>query len=271
MTDERRRDQSAGDAAVDAAWRSASREVPAARVDAAILAAAQAEARRQAVGRRAPERPAWWRAWQPLAAAAGVAGLAFVLVQQIPREPDVRAPRLESAPQIDSAAPAASAPQYDSTAPAASAPPVESPAPLERVLQTDRAAAQQAPAATVATGVLADAAAEAEADSTVASVAAPAPAPAPAAGDAPDPRQESASAERSALARAAAAAAKQSAAAEPGPEEWARHIAALHDAGDVVAAATELRAFRQAHADADDHLTPALRAWAASVDAAEAP
>jgi len=263
MTDERHRDQHAGDAAIDAAWRGASRDVPSAQVDAAILAAARAEVRRPAAGRRAPVRQAWWHAWQPLAAAAGVAGLAFVLVQVLPREPGVRAP------QVDSAVPEASAPQAGSAIPAASAPQVGSAAPRDDALRTDRGEAQ--PGAEVAISAEAIAGAAADADAAVASVPAPASAPAPAAELRSDQRQESAPAERSAMADAAPPAAKHSAAAEPAPEQWARYIAALYEAGDVAAAAAELRAFRQAYPDADDRLAPALRGWAASVHPADAP
>jgi hypothetical protein len=269
MTDERHRDQRAGDAAIDAAWRGASRDVPPAQVDAAILAAARAEVRRPAAGRRAPVRQAWWHAWQPLVAAAGVAGLAFVLVQVLPREPGVRTPQIERAPQVDSAVPEASAPQAGSTMPAASAPQVGSAAPRDNALRTDRGEAQ--PEAEVAISAEAIAGAAADDAAAVTSVPAPASASAPAAELRSGPRQESAPAERSALADAAPPAAKQSAAAELAPEQWATHIAALYEAGDVAAAAAELRAFRQAYPDADDRLAPALRAWAASVHTAEAP
>jgi hypothetical protein len=273
MTDERHRDQHAGDAAIDAAWRGASRDVPSAQVDAAILAAARAEVRRPAAGRRAPVRQAWWHAWQPLAAAAGVAGLAFVLVQVLPREPGVRTPQIERAPRVDSAVPEASAPQVGSAIPEATAPQVGSAAPRDDALRTDRGEAQ--PEAEVAISAEAIAGAATDAAAAVASVPAPAsaptPAPAPAAELRSGPRQESAAADRSALADAAPPAAKQSAAAELAPEQWATHIAALYEAGHVAAAAAELRAFRQAYADADDRLTPALRAWAASVHTAEAP
>ncbi len=92
MTEERRRDEHADDALVEAAWRNASRDEPPARLDAAILAAARAEARRPAPGQGIAARSAWWTRWQPLAAAAGVAGLAFVLVQTIPREAPLPSP-----------------------------------------------------------------------------------------------------------------------------------------------------------------------------------
>jgi hypothetical protein len=78
------------DAAVARAWRQASDEQPPARLDAVILAAAhrsvqEDEAGAKAIPASAPARSRWLR-WQPLAAAATVAGLAFVLVQTLPRD-----------------------------------------------------------------------------------------------------------------------------------------------------------------------------------------
>jgi hypothetical protein len=79
------------DPAVDQAWRAVATDEPSAQLDATILAAARAATVR---GRSAPTPPAtrhWWTHWQPLAAAAGVAGLAFTIVQMLPREVDVPA------------------------------------------------------------------------------------------------------------------------------------------------------------------------------------
>jgi hypothetical protein len=42
-------------------------------------------------------------------------------------------------------------------------------------------------------------------------------------------------------------------------------IAKLHNDGNDVAAATELRAFRAAYPDADRRLPPDLREWAATI------
>lgn len=92
MTDERRRDARDDDATVDAAWRKASSDEPPPHVDTAILAAARAEARAQVSTRKPTARQGWWVSWQPLAAAAGVVGIAFVLVQLIPRDGTTRAP-----------------------------------------------------------------------------------------------------------------------------------------------------------------------------------
>jgi hypothetical protein len=228
MSDERRRDERAGDPAVDAAWRAASRSEPPAHVDDVILAAARAEARAAAQVRKTPAQKAWWTTWQPLAAAAGVFGLAFALVQMLPREEAARVPAVESAR-----------------------------APTETAKSGD-----SAPAAT----------------STAASAPAPAAAPAQAAAEQSVPaRQEAArdmSAENVARPSAMAGAAPPApaeAAAQESPDAWARRIAELHDAGDVAAAATELRAFREAYPDADGRLPESLRGWAASLPAADPP
>jgi len=232
MTDERRRDEHAGDAAVDAAWRSVSRDEPPARLDATILAAARAETRRPAPEPGDPARRAWWTHWQPLAAAAGVAGLAFVLVQMIPRDEPLRSrPAVERAPETD--APVA---RTETTAPARTvAEPVPEPPP---------APARQEPRAREAVSDQAamDASAERNASSG---------APLPPA----------------ALSPAAAPAE----AVVPSPDDWARRIAALHASGDLDAAAAQLRAFRRAYADADGFLPDGLRDWASAVPAPEAP
>lgn len=116
MIDLRRGDERVGDPAVDAAWRHASSDEPPAHVDDTILAAARAEVRAVAQTRSALQRQSWWTRWQPLAAAAGVAGLAFVLVQMVPREEAARVPAATPGPP---AMPAASAPHDAGPAPAA--------------------------------------------------------------------------------------------------------------------------------------------------------
>jgi hypothetical protein len=104
-------------------------------VDDAILAAARAAVHRDAQARRPAPAPRHWTRWQPLAAAAGVIGLSFLLVQLLPRdEPERRpaasgerrAPRAESAaaPAESTptrAAPSTAAPAVRDAAPAASA------------------------------------------------------------------------------------------------------------------------------------------------------
>ena len=205
MTNDRRREERADDAVVDAAWRKGSTEEPDGRVDAAILAAARAEVRGQPPAGRSPARPPWWTRWQPLAA-AGLVGLAFVLLQLIPREESLRAP----------AAPEA----RDEVA-------VSVPAPAQKTVSA-RESVEGRGTADVA------AATEASAGAAQRSPAEPVTAP------------------RSA-------------------EAWAEQIADLHAAGNAAAAAAELTAFRQAHADADDYLPQALRSWAASIRPPDSP
>ena len=238
---EQRRDDRVLDAAVDAAWRQAASEQPPAEVDAAILAAARAAVKRDTKERLPAPPPRRWANWQPLAAAAGVIGLSFLLVQMLPRDQlarppanqdAARAPVAESAPVTVAPEPSASnvppSRAEERASPLAAPPPA---ADRPSVLPPAAPAAPTSDAASVLSGERAATA-----------------------GVAPRAAME-------------AAAAKQSVAARPeSPAAWASRIAALHDAGDLAAAETELRAFRAAHPDADDYLPEALRAWAASVD-----
>ena len=81
------------DAAVARAWRRASDEQPPSRLDDAILAAARAAGQpadaRVDAGQPKPRPRSRWLQWQPLLAAASVAGLAFVLLQLRPPDRDV--------------------------------------------------------------------------------------------------------------------------------------------------------------------------------------
>ena len=55
------------------------------------------------------------------------------------------------------------------------------------------------------------------------------------------------------------------AAALPPPDAFVRRIREHYDAGRLDEAARELRAFREAYADADARLPPELRAWATTI------
>ena len=80
------------DVALERAWRDASAEQPPSNLDAALIAAAhkavpdRGKQPNTTVPGRSPSRN-WLTQWQPLVAAAAVTGLAFILVQMLPREP----------------------------------------------------------------------------------------------------------------------------------------------------------------------------------------
>lgn len=236
MTEERRRDEPADDALVEAAWRDASRDEPPASLDAAILAAARTETRRPAPGQAIAPRRAWWTRWQPLAAAAGVAGLAFVLVQTIPREGPLPSP---AAVEMKSRAESPESPKSPKSP--KSQPSVPEVAPAER----NAAQASDAASAIVPSVRTRESAAS--------------------------PAAEDASAGSDALAGAEPQAAARAEAAAPSPDAWVRRIAALHAAGNLNSAAAELREFRLAFPDADRLLPDDLRAWAAGVPGPDAP
>lgn len=149
---DRERPGSAGeDAAVARAWRQASDERPPARLDADVLAAAHRAVRDDVPGAKSvsvhPRARRRWMRWQPLAAAATVAGLAFVLVQTRPREGEVAPPVRIEAP----ASPGAGQAERD----------------------RDAAGAARSPAAEVAAGVAASAEAHAPAAARAPSAVAP--------------------------------------------------------------------------------------------------
>jgi hypothetical protein len=252
VSTERPTDERAADVAIDRAWRAASRDEPSASVDEAIVAAARAAVRSAARSPAAPGGRRWWTDWQPLAAAAGVVGLAFVLVQQIPRDDGQRtAPEIETARQESTATPAAA----PAAAPAAPPAPTPSRQATSEAFEAPAASPGRGPEVSVRTQ-----AAPRKAD--VASDAAPPPAPAVLSTEA------AASAGAAMRGAAESSVAPQTGdAARPTPEGWAQRIVELHAAGDVEAAAAELRSFRAAYRDADRHLPVALRPWAATVAA----
>lgn len=136
MSNDHRRDDLAGDRTVDAAWRRASVEEPSARADAAILEAARGATRgaRQAHPVSRPGRRTW-NYWRPMAAAAAVAALAFLLV-----------PRTEH--QESRHAAPAQRPVTEMTAPAAGAAPAHVPPSRQDSATAEAAApAMAAPAA----------------------------------------------------------------------------------------------------------------------------
>jgi hypothetical protein len=220
------RDESPRDDRIDQAWRASSTEMPSGETDLAILAAA-----RDALGntdtaakRRATVRP-WWSRGAPLAAAAGVAGLAFVLLQSLPRE--IAQPRtlpIESSPSVQSATREA-APTADAAVPA-----------------TERSASQAKNA-----GAVAAAPAKRERRQEAS----------------PDVAPEHSTADQ--LSGGSFALSEPHPQPPPEPHAWAARIARLLTDGDREAAASEFRAFYSVYPDAADYLPEDLRGWASTV------
>jgi len=258
------------DATLDRAWRQASDEQPPAQLDAAIIASARKAvqdrddaAKVTRTGRRSRN---WLTGWQPLAAAAGVAGLAFVLVQSLPRDGEVAPATWIEEPVSGStgvpdslsrpsareakdekaagAAPARAEVPADATnsehmkrtvpptrPPPASVPPAESAA---RVMDQGSSAAGSA------------AMRAAEDDQRQATV----------------PELSSQAASEAAVATAR----QRDNVTLPSAEDWAARVEALYTSGDVVGAADALHAFRVADPDADTYLPDSLRNWAQTVE-----
>jgi hypothetical protein len=237
MSNVRRDDERPGDPAVDQAWRTVATDEPSAQLDATILAAAQAATVRKRPASTPPAARHWWINWQPLAAAAGVAGLAFTIVQMLPREAAVPMKPSASTEQAIER----SLPERSESMPSQNAAPVPAPPPAPR-----EAAAEHPTAAKGAVP------------------AAPTPPSLPSAGaaarEAAGARAEAAASSEQRLRQIAPAAATQVT-----PQDWARRIEALYGAGDETAAANALQAFRSAYPDADQYLAEALLPWAASV------
>jgi hypothetical protein len=267
-----------GDSALDRAWQQASDEQPTPQLDAAILAAArksvQEGARRDPLVRARARSWNWLARWQPLAAAAAVAGLAFVLVQSLPREPTVAPPL-----RVEPSAPAPATTQEKAPGPVKGD--ARNPATAEA---TDLVGAQGSVVTEVDESAKVGLSA---ADSTASAVSARAPGPTPATineydmeagADRADALRRMDAGQRNlatskratgvAAPEVAAAAASESMhadAAPPSTAERSAHIAALFAAGDVSGAADALRAFRAADPQADTYLPESLREWARTV------
>lgn len=263
------------DAAVDRAWRERSAEQPPSQLDAAIIAAARDSARPRArQPNPVPARNArnWLTQWQPLAAAAVVAALAFGLVQMLPHEQEP-APSLrwkESAPVPNAAeAQPPRQPQQQSSQPRPSQPRGSS--------TRERSDYRQPSDAKVDVGERERVAAP---DGAPEQNAVPAPPVIPAApttaeraaaqGDVP--RMTASDTASRAEATAAAAPSSRADEATRGnatrldPQAWAAKVVALYESGDVTAAEHALREFRTAFADADAYLPDSLRSWARTME-----
>jgi hypothetical protein len=239
MSNVRRDDERPGDPSVDQAWRTVATDEPSAQLDATILAAARAATVRRQSSPPPPATRHWWTHWQPLAAAAGVAGLAFTIAQMLPREAAVPTkPSASTEQAIERALPGRSErlPQQNAAPAPAPAPP---PAPREADAVPPTAAKRAVPAAPTPPSLATEGAAARDAAGVTAEA-------------------DAASEQR--LRQIAPAAA-----APVTPEDWARRIEALYGAGDETAAADSLHAFRAAFPDADQYLAEALLPWAESV------
>ena len=241
---------------VDRAWHGTSVEEPPPQIDAAIIEAARTEAARArqvtptGTAARVRRNGEWWLRWQPLAAAAAVAGLAFVLVQTIPRDRDVTPPlsHERARPRAPVAPPRA---ERDARPAAPLAPP-----------RAERDAMPAAPIAPPRAEQDATSAApvQSRAERQSATVQAPV------AGK--DPSEAYENQARSSAKGAAESVEGRGAETFPAADRWAAKIEALAEAGEYAAAARELRAFRDAYGreEADRELSEELRAWASSVE-----
>jgi hypothetical protein len=261
------------DAAVNAAWRRNSDERPSPAVDEAIRAAARRrvasrprgdECAGKSAERSAAKSPARWRRstrWVPVAAAAGVAVLAFGLLRWLPVEqqftPSAPAsPAAKAETASDSAAsesaPAHAAPRADTTPLAdepASAmrqgavppqPPTDFAAPQKQTPQASVQERRELPSVSAPTG--ANAAAAQSADTHDAGARASAP-------------------ETTTSITSARPAAREVTTEQVRVEQ----IAEFYAAGRLDAAAAALRDLRRTNPHADERLPEELRSWAATV------
>lgn len=264
------------DGSLARAWRQASDEQPPPALDAAIVAAARKAVQDRDAGTAAipaGHRPrTGWTQWQPLAAAASLAGLAFALVQLLPRDRDVVPPiRMEE----PAPGPASKGETQTSAAPA-TAPTVPQAATEEKRSNAD--AAPSAPGATAEAPFQATAEAPVQATAEAASRATAKASGTAAAAESTSELHATEADQRGALspeitspatpAAAAAPARERSSddAVPPGAEDRAADIAALYASGDTTGAAAALRAFRADDPNADKYLPDSLRDWARTVE-----
>jgi len=245
------------DAEFRQAWQRASDEQPSSRLDAAILAAA-----REAIGERVAKpqvvrsrSPSWLARWQPVAAAAAVTGLAFVLVQLLPRERDVAPSTQIEAPAAEAESQVPRRPPVGNETDVAS---VEA-KPLAGTDMERSTGGVPEPAAVPPAEVYRPSASSVNRKEPVADRAAEV--------DPRDAMAPTAAAEAAPAATATrASVAKQGIAVSMSATEWAARVAALRDTGHTEQAADALRAFRAAYPDADVYLAESLRDWARTIE-----
>lgn len=254
------------------AWHAASDESPPPHVDTAILAAARDAAQRPGRADVAKRSRPWYREWQPMLAAAAIAGLAFALLQTMPRE-------IRHAMPLDASAPAAAPPESPGREMAQ-----DRAEPVGKVEQQARrdaspVARAEMPAGTeseggsltfnaqLESGRARKSAAGVEQRTAPAAAAAPAPPPDVADSMMSESPPAVASRERAAVPEddEATAAGLQADAAQTAVEARIERIVTLYRSGDKAGAATELRALRADTEGVDGRLPPELRAWARTV------
>jgi hypothetical protein len=278
---EHRDPQDAGeDAALRRVWHRASDELPPSELDAAIVAAARKSAQdRGSAAKTASDGKRsrnWFMQWQPLAAAATVAGLAFMLLQVLPRDREVIPPiRMdESAPGPVTARPDAT--ELPATERAAAPPGAADAAVAEQKTSGQLAGSTNLYVPAPSAGAAADQGPAEPSPNSRANVAPPQPARTGEAIAVPKAASVEADRQTTAVPRSAESGASIAAPAPASEKrqrdevtmssaDWAARIVALYESGDVTGATDELRAFRVAEPDADTYLPPSLRDWARTV------
>ena len=292
MSNQEHRDpqDSREEAALRRAWQQVSDELPPPELDAAIIAAARKSVKNPGAGTRGARDSTrsrnWFMQWQPLAAAATVAGLAFILLQLMPRERDVTPSiRMEqSAPVPAAARPTLmEPPAIEGTAaePAAAERAADDSAATGPETSGQLAGSQNDDAPVLSGSAAADQQAAISTENDRANVVTPEPAragttvavpKASAEGDLrttvvpPSADSGGMGALGASVAAAVPAAEKrQRDEATSSASAWAARILALYDSGDEAGAADMLRAFRAAEPDADAYLPDSLSDWARTV------
>jgi hypothetical protein len=264
----------APDDEVRRAWREVSNEQPPERVDAAILAAARraADPGSSSVVRMDDHLRTrrWFQRWQPALAAAGVCGLAFVLLQSLPRESGIGTMPTRPSPPEQSKATEAAATESRGPVDAQVPRSAEPQAAGNTMMETTRPNAPASPGRSM------EAAVPPPAASGDLSRMNPAETPAPVAKAASRAEDAEASARTIAPAARGRAEADRSAlgamnespgsAAADSVEVQIARIADLCDRGDRDGAAAELRRLRKQSEHADELLPERLRAWARTVE-----
>ncbi len=261
-----------GDETLKREWQRASAEQPSASLDAAIIASA----RKAVEGREVPPQivrggsrsRVWLARWQPMATAAAVTGLAFVLVQLLPRDREV-------APAIhieESASGPVTAPKELHSPPTEEASDAKAVQPSEAAVATEPSAAADRALTPMAVPAPAKAAPSTAVSPplTMPTDVADAASHATAMSEAElDQRTGAAAKASSGVTSAEAAASRQEHRRNDemrlGAADRAASIAALYASGDTVGAAAALREFRAANPDADTYLPESLRDWARTV------